>query len=694
MTAETATPWFTGVKKKYGLGIAAVLAICVFGVAYFVCALQYAGTKKELLEMQKDELAAWVAGTSEAVSLWAEALDAQAKRVSSAELYRMFAADVEQLGGDAADVVNDPEAAKNAPEGLASLSEQVPLMRNLLLDFMNFNGLSDARIVNTRGQTLLSALTRPSPVNENQRRAVEQAVASGKLAFGPVRASQAGLVIDVADPLRAVLAQNNSDAPVAALLLSKPVTGDLAQFLARDLRQADVARPHLVQRRGDALEEILVRGSAPLTLGKELLPFTKAGALPFARRTGLNGSPVYSLGDKIPGLDWWLVLEVPAAVVDARLRTQAWMIFGIGGLISLGVVLLFALLWWIVVGHEQRAVAQRFEALYKIIKQQKQLLDSVNVSLDVGLLLTDTDGRIQICNRAFARIVRREEAELPGMNVQSAFEASACGRLLDGVRSVAAAGESASLELSLPGGAGERLFRVTLFPFAETDGEAPTGAVAIFQDITEFRRASERRRRQQINTIAALVRAVESVDPYLAGRSRMMGRLTDLMGPYLPLDERDRETIRTAASLSQMSKLFVPRELIIKAGKYTPEEQKLLHRSPDYAYNVLRDVGFELPVPRAVHEMSERMDGTGYPQRLRGEEISVHARVLAVANAFCALVSPRSYRTGMAPGEAVEKLRADANSFDRRVVDALDAVLRTPEGKLALTRTGGEENAA
>lgn len=693
MTTDTATPWFTGVKKKYGLLIAVLLALCVFGTAYFVCSLQYAGARKEALEAQKDELAVWISGTSEAIVLWTESLNAQAKRVSTAELYRMFAAEVEQLGGNAAATVNDPEIARDAPEDLASLSEQVPLMRNLLLDFMNFNGLSDVRIVNGRGQTLLSALTRPSPVDASQRDAVQRAMSSGRLVFGPVRASQAGLMLDFADPLRAVLARDNNDAPVAALLLSKPVTGDLAQFLARDMRQAGVVAAHLVQKRGEALEEILVRGAAPAVLDKKLLPFTEAGVLPFARRAGLDGeSAVYSLGSKIPGLDWWLVLEIPAAEVDARLRAQAWTIFGIGGLISLGVVLLFALLWWIVVGREQRAVAQRFESLYRVIKQQKQLLDSVNVSLEVGLLLTDADGRIQICNRAFARMVRREETELPGMNLRSVFESTACGRLLDGVRSVAASAETGSLELTLPGGDGERLFRVTLFPFTENDlTRTPGGAVAIFQDITEFRRASERRRRQQINTIAALVRAVESVDPYLAGRSRMMGRLTDLMGPHLGLSDKDKETIRTAASLSQMSKLFIPRELLTKAGRYTPEEQEVLKRAPDYAYNVLRDIDFDLPVPRAVHEISERMDGTGYPQRLRGEEISIHARVLAVVNAFCALVSPRSYRSGMEPRDAVEKLHKDANSYDLRVVEALDSVLRTPEGQLAVVRTGGEQ---
>jgi HD-GYP domain-containing protein (c-di-GMP phosphodiesterase class II) len=145
------------------------------------------------------------------------------------------------------------------------------------------------------------------------------------------------------------------------------------------------------------------------------------------------------------------------------------------------------------------------------------------------------------------------------------------------------------------------------------------------------------------------------------------------------LDARDCDTIRTAASLSQMGKLFVPRDLLTKSGQLTPDEQAEIMLAPQHAYDVLRDIDFGLPVAQAVYEMNERMDGKGYPQHLSGEAISMHARVLSVVNAFCAMVSPRSYRSGMPVNTALDRLRTDS-SFDQQVVDALGLILRTPEG--------------
>uniref|UniRef100_UPI002602330C HD-GYP domain-containing protein n=1 Tax=uncultured Desulfovibrio sp. TaxID=167968 RepID=UPI002602330C len=112
------------------------------------------------------------------------------------------------------------------------------------------------------------------------------------------------------------------------------------------------------------------------------------------------------------------------------------------------------------------------------------------------------------------------------------------------------------------------------------------------------------------------------------------------------------------------------RELLTKKGKLTPEEQAEVNRAPEYAYGILRDMQFSLPVPDAVYQMGERMDGSGLPRGLRGEEITLNARVLAVVNAFCAMVSARSYRAGMPPEQAIGLLREDAG-FDVRVVDAL-----------------------
>ena len=82
---------------------------------------------------------------------------------------------------------------------------------------------------------------------------------------------------------------------------------------------------------------------------------------------------------------------------------------------------------------------------------------------------------------------------------------------------------------------------------------------------------------------------------------------------------------------------------------------------------------FNLPVPDAVFQMGERMDGTGLPQHLAGEAINHNARILAVVNAFCAMVSPRSYRAGMQPEEAVGLLMKD-QGFDNEIVIALSQI--------------------
>lgn len=681
MTTDSSHPWYTGLQKKYALLIIVSLMLFVFGTAYCVCVLEYQNKKKAFLASEENALAAWVSGTAEAINLWKDALESQAKRVSSSELYRLFATEAKQMEGKDVAVLNEPDAAPMASsEDAEILTEQVPHMRNVLLDFMNYNGLTDARIVNAQGQTLLSALSRPTPVTEQQKKAVDKALDTEKMAFAPVRGTQIGLVLDYADPLQPTMT-SEVEKPVAALLLTTPVTGQIAQFLARDLHQAGEAIPHLLQEQGKQLEEIRIQSPNPIPLPSLELPENNSGLLPFALRPSLNGeSKSYSLGKQIPDLNWWVVLEIPASRINDHLTSEAWMIFGIGALSSLGIMLLLALLWWIVIGHQQRAIAQRFENLYQVIKQQKQLLDSINVSLDVGLFMADMNGVVQVSNRAFARIVKQEEAALTGKTLASLFEGKVSGQLVDVIRKVIDTGETSSFELALPEGDDERLFRVTLFPFVGTEGQKRSGAVTILQDITEFRRRSELHRRQQLSTISALVRAIESVDPYLAGHSHMMSELAELVSQHMGLSETDNNTVRTAASLSQIGKLFVPRELLSKSGDLTTPEQTELMRVPEYAYNVLRDIDFGLPVSDAIYEMYERMDGSGYPRHLAGQAISVHARILAVVNAFCAMVSPRSYRTGMSIRDAIEQLRSAPEIFDQQIVNTLEAVLKTPEG--------------
>ena len=225
---------------------------------------------------------------------------------------------------------------------------------------------------------------------------------------------------------------------------------------------------------------------------------------------------------------------------------------------------------------------------------------------------------------------------------------------------------------------GARLFRVALHPYGADakGGEAGTaGCVAFFQDITLFRRNTERGRKRQIALITALVRAIESVDPYQAGHSDRMAHAAAQVAEELDLDLRERETLSLAARLSQIGKIFVPREILTKRGALTAEERQEVLRAPEHADRILHDLHFDLPVRETVREMGERMDGSGSPQGLTGEEISRAGRVLAVVNAFVAMTSPRPWRDdkGMEAAEALRLLAQDLR-FDQEVVTALARV--------------------
>ena len=149
-----------------------------------------------------------------------------------------------------------------------------------------------------------------------------------------------------------------------------------------------------------------------------------------------------------------------------------------------------------------------------------------------------------------------------------------------------------------------------------------------------------------------------------------MAQVVDLLLTTMNISDKDKDTLRLAARLSQVGKIFVPRHLLTKTEKLTPEEQSEVMRAPEYAYRVLHDLQFDLPVPDAVYQMGERLDGTGQPRNLSGEDIIPNARILAVVNAFCAMVSSRSYRAGMAPQEAIALLERD-QGFDQDVVAKL-----------------------
>ncbi|MFD3524311.1 HD-GYP domain-containing protein [Streptomyces sp. NPDC058653] len=177
-------------------------------------------------------------------------------------------------------------------------------------------------------------------------------------------------------------------------------------------------------------------------------------------------------------------------------------------------------------------------------------------------------------------------------------------------------------------------------------------------------------------TIRALVQAVDIKDRYTRGHSERVGRASAMIAAELGMDRERLEVLRFAGILHDVGKLGVPTRVLRKDGPLTAEERRVIELHPEYGHEIVRGIGFLGEARLAILHHHERLDGSGYPYGLAGAEIPEFARVVAVADAFDAMTSTRSYRRARPVATAVEELRRCAGSqFDPRMVGALVSAL-------------------
>ncbi|WP_405821974.1 HD-GYP domain-containing protein [Streptomyces sp. NBC_01390] len=173
-------------------------------------------------------------------------------------------------------------------------------------------------------------------------------------------------------------------------------------------------------------------------------------------------------------------------------------------------------------------------------------------------------------------------------------------------------------------------------------------------------------------TIRALVQAVDIKDGYTRGHSERVGQASMVIARELGMDEERVEVLRFAGILHDVGKLGVPTRLLRKDGPLTPEERRVIELHPEYGHEMVRGIGFLGEARSAILHHHERLDGSGYPYGLVGSQIPEFARVVAVADAFDAMTSTRSYSRARPVGVALAELERCAGSqFDPVMVGAL-----------------------
>ncbi|MCX7069171.1 MAG: HD-GYP domain-containing protein [Methylococcales bacterium] len=172
-------------------------------------------------------------------------------------------------------------------------------------------------------------------------------------------------------------------------------------------------------------------------------------------------------------------------------------------------------------------------------------------------------------------------------------------------------------------------------------------------------------------TISLARQLGEMRDPYTAGHEENVGKLAAAISAELGFDLYSQEGVLISGYLHDLGKIIIPTEILSKPSKLSNEEYALIKLHVEAGYAVLKDVDFPWSIARAVREHHERMDGSGYPYGLSGDEISIEGRILSVADTVDAITSHRPYRAGLGIEAALNEIkRGSGSQYDTTVVNA------------------------
>ncbi len=179
-----------------------------------------------------------------------------------------------------------------------------------------------------------------------------------------------------------------------------------------------------------------------------------------------------------------------------------------------------------------------------------------------------------------------------------------------------------------------------------------------------------------LNTISALARALEAKDRYTRSHSENVIRYTVAIAEEINLSVPQIEIIRQACQLHDLGKIGIHDYILSKSGRLSPDEWDEIKLHSLRGAQILQPIGFLTEVADLVKQHHERYDGKGYPSKLRGEDIQLGARIMAVADAFDAMISERPYRKALTLSQAISELKANSGTqFDPVIIKAFLRVL-------------------
>jgi len=312
-------------------------------------------------------------------------------------------------------------------------------------------------------------------------------------------------------------------------------------------------------------------------------------------------------------------------------------------------------------------------------------------NIEDGYWEIDLAGNYTFLNNAVCQIHGYSKEELIGMNNRQYTDEETAKKVYKAFNNVFKTGQPLKgLDWQIIRKDGtKRYVEISILLQKDSSGK-PIGFRGVVRDITE-RKNMEEKLQQTLeslskahdSTLQVMVSAVEVRDPYTALHQVRSADVARNIAIEMGLPQEKIDAIRMAGAIHDIGKLSIPPEILTKPEKLTSVEYALIKEHSRSGYEVLKNVESPWPLAKIVHQHHERMDGSGYPRNLKGEEILLEARILAVADVISAMVSHRQHRPSLSIEVALEEIEKNKGTlYDNSVADACLRLFREKGYKL------------
>jgi PAS domain S-box-containing protein/putative nucleotidyltransferase with HDIG domain len=301
-----------------------------------------------------------------------------------------------------------------------------------------------------------------------------------------------------------------------------------------------------------------------------------------------------------------------------------------------------------------------------MVEQGKREWEATFDAVTDPVFLHNADGNIMRANRAYAEQAGMSVEDVVGKPYWQIFPVMG-GPMASCVKSLEKAAAEEEEEIRLES---DETYLSHSYAVRSEDG-AYLYSIHFLENITERKQAVYRLRQSLEGTIQAIASAVEARDPYTAGHQCRVADLATAIARGMGLEKEQVEGVHMGATIHDIGKIHLPAEILSKPSKLTDIEYSLIQGHPRIGCDILKNIEFPWPVADIVYQHHERVDGSGYPQGLKGEEICLEARIVAVADVVEAMASHRPYRPGLGIDKALAEIKRGRGSiYDAKVADA------------------------